>query len=175
MIILCSSLRHKTMQESAPMLDMKIFGARNCSVACHSAILSLSLPSLRSILSEESCLIFPEFSLQELKTFVKFLYGGNRYLMVLNTQPFLELKVVPQIVPFIYDLIYGLIVLFSTSIEGSRETLSKISRVLTALGQANTSLVSPVQVLILHFIAGRDKSVQSGTSSECPGSRTDGD
>ena len=62
------------------MLDIKIFGARNCSVACHSAILVLSLPSLRNILSDESCLIFPEFSLPELKTFVKFLYGGNRYL-----------------------------------------------------------------------------------------------
>ena len=61
---------------------MKIFGIGNCSVACHSAILTLALPSLRNLLNEDSCLICPEFSLPELKTFVKFLYSaGNRYII----------------------------------------------------------------------------------------------
>ena len=65
--------------ESVSFLDFKIFG-RN-SVCCHSTILMLALPLMRHLLCDESCLILPDFSLEELKSFVKLLYGGgNRFI-----------------------------------------------------------------------------------------------
>ena len=66
-------------QESASFLDFKIFGRNNASVCCHSTILMLSLPLMRHLICEESCLVLPDFSLEELKAFIKLLYGrGNR-------------------------------------------------------------------------------------------------
>ena len=68
-------------QESVSCLDFKIFGRNNASVCCHSTILMLALPLMRHLLCDESCLILPDFSLEELKSFVKLLYGcGNRFI-----------------------------------------------------------------------------------------------
>ena len=72
-------------QESVSCLDFKIFGRNNASVCCHSTILMLALPLMRHLLCDESCLILPDFSLEELKSFVKLLYGGgNRFIYWLN-------------------------------------------------------------------------------------------
>ena len=73
-------------QESASFLDFKIFGRNNASVCCHSTILMLSLPLMRHLICEESCLVLPDFSLEELKAFIKLLYGGgnrSKQLMVI--------------------------------------------------------------------------------------------
>lgn len=68
-------------QESVSCLDFKIWGRNNASVCCHSTILMLALPLMRHLLCDESCLVLPDFSLEELKSFVKLLYGaGNRFI-----------------------------------------------------------------------------------------------
>ena len=66
-------------QESASCLDFKIFGHNNCSVPCHSTILLLYLPLMRHLPSEDTCLILPDFTLEELKVFLTFLYGSGRF------------------------------------------------------------------------------------------------
>ena len=115
-------------QESVSCLDFKIFGRNNASVCCHSTILMLALPLMRHLLCDESCLILPDFSLEELKSFVKLLYGGgNRFIYWLN-------------IGAKWKNNENELILICVSIKGSATSMKKIGAVLAALGQPNTAV-----------------------------------
>ena len=87
----------------------------------------LVLPLMRHLLCDESCLVLPDFSLAELKSFIKILYGGgNRFIHFTNL------------------LIQGpsekVIKSLFVSIRGSATSLKKIGAVFAALGQHNTAV-----------------------------------
>ena len=87
----------------------------------------LVLPLMRHLLCDESCLVLPDFSLAELKSFIKILYGGgNRFIHFTN---FLIQGPSEKVIKSLF-----------VSIRGSATSLKKIGAVFAALGQHNTAV-----------------------------------